>query len=267
MSHELRKGFANVKYRHFSHFRPPSIRHRLHLTTGPWPTEHFPHRKGLEQFPLERVSDSSRKQSSRSHIDVYRSLPPRENLRHQTSTTPCDHSQTHLWKVICPNPLSGSENKWNRLNNQVEGACSSLDHRHGSKSWQGNRPRGQNENLCRPSRRCALTLRQPSFQSERLPSWPGHHTPPPSSVTGARPPPGGHHQFDPRGANDQINCFWQNFAPRKAFRHLAHAAIVLLTLISNCCLRTGYFSKAWKEATVVMIPKPDKPRTNPFSTS
>jgi len=43
-------------------------------------------------------------------------------------------------------------------------------------------------------------------------------------------------------------------------RNLPRRAIVLLTLIFNACLLTGYFPKAWKEAKILAFPKPGKPR-------
>ena len=41
--------------------------------------------------------------------------------------------------------------------------------------------------------------------------------------------------------------------------------ILNVALIYNSCLRTGYFPNAWKQAKVVMLPKPGKDLTKPTS--
>jgi len=46
-------------------------------------------------------------------------------------------------------------------------------------------------------------------------------------------------------------------------KNLPRKAIVLLTHIFNNCLRIGYFSKLWKHAKVIAIPKPKKDATLP----
>ena len=46
-------------------------------------------------------------------------------------------------------------------------------------------------------------------------------------------------------------------------KHLPKKALVMLTLILNACLQSGYFPDTWKCSKVIAIPKPGKDVTNP----
>lgn len=51
----------------------------------------------------------------------------------------------------------------------------------------------------------------------------------------------------------------------RLIKNLPSNAILLLTLIINCCLRLGYFPNSWKQAKVIAIRKPNKPANLPSS--
>ena len=48
-------------------------------------------------------------------------------------------------------------------------------------------------------------------------------------------------------------------------KNLDREQLSYIALIYNSCLRTGYFPLVWKQAKVVMLPKPDKDLTKPTS--
>ncbi|KAK9881280.1 hypothetical protein WA026_015402 [Henosepilachna vigintioctopunctata] len=52
---------------------------------------------------------------------------------------------------------------------------------------------------------------------------------------------------------------------RSVFRHLPPNAIDFIKNVFNRCLELCYFPSAWKEATTIMIPKPNKDSTSPNS--
>lgn len=52
---------------------------------------------------------------------------------------------------------------------------------------------------------------------------------------------------------------------RRTLRRLPEAAFVFITSIFNICLKTGFFPKSWKEATIIMILKPGKDPRQPGS--
>lgn len=52
---------------------------------------------------------------------------------------------------------------------------------------------------------------------------------------------------------------------RQVLRHLPRSSVDFLILIYNSCLRSGHFPLSWKRAEVVMIPKPNKDRSDPKS--
>lgn len=57
--------------------------------------------------------------------------------------------------------------------------------------------------------------------------------------------------------NDRINNRVLKMLPKKA--------IVYMTFIFNCCNRLGYYPLAWKHASVIAIPKPNKNLSDPSS--
>ncbi|XP_008201458.2 probable RNA-directed DNA polymerase from transposon BS [Tribolium castaneum] len=48
-------------------------------------------------------------------------------------------------------------------------------------------------------------------------------------------------------------------------KHLPDTAITSITTIYNSCFNSGHFPTPWKEATTIMIPKPNKDPNNPLS--
>ncbi|KAJ4437788.1 hypothetical protein ANN_13726 [Periplaneta americana] len=75
--------------------------------------------------------------------------------------------------------------------------------------------------------------------------------------------------FTPGQVRNQIERSPKKKAPghdlivQPLFKNFSRKPLVLLTQIYNAFLRLTYFPRQWKHAIVVMIPKPDKDKSNP----
>jgi len=53
--------------------------------------------------------------------------------------------------------------------------------------------------------------------------------------------------------------------PNVVLKHLSRKSLAYLTSLFNACLRLGYFPTSWKEAHIIVIHKPRKPKDSPSS--